>query len=105
MRISASAASPSTAFLNSRLSYGWVIVGVAIVIVGLGVGALFSLAVFLNPMQTSMKWSRAGISGVALWMWTIYGVGSLVWGMLSDRWGARRPSRSPAQGGADADRF
>ena len=68
----------------------WTIVAAAIVIVGFGVGALFSLAVFLKPMQESMAWSRAGISGVALWMWVAYGIGSLMWGMLADRWGARR---------------
>jgi MFS family permease len=71
-------------------SYGWVIVVAAIVMVGLGVGALFSLAVFLKPMQETMAWSRGAISGVALGMWTAYGVGSLLWGVLSDRWGARR---------------
>ena len=71
-------------------SYGWVIVAAAVVIVGLGVGALHSLAVFLKPMQDAMAWSRGAISGVALWMWTTYGVGSLMWGVLADRWGARR---------------
>ena len=75
---------------NGRLSYGWLIVAVAVVIVGLGVGALFSLAVFLKPMQESMHWSRGGISGVALWMWVAYGTGSLMWALLADRWGARR---------------
>jgi predicted MFS family arabinose efflux permease len=74
----------------SSLSYGWAIVGVAVLVVGLGVGALFSLAVFLNPMQESMGWTRAGISGVALWMWVAYGTGSLMWGVLADRVGARR---------------
>ena len=69
---------------------GWIIVAAAIVVIGLGVGALFSLAVFLKPMQDSMGWSRAAISGVALWMWVIYGIGSLMWGVLADRWGARR---------------
>jgi sugar phosphate permease len=71
-------------------SYGWVIVLAAVVIVGLGVGALFSLGVFLEPMQKSMSWSRGAISGVALWMWVTYGIGSLMWGVLSDRMGARR---------------
>lgn len=71
-------------------SYGRVIVAAAIVIVGIGVGALFSLAVFLKPMQESLASGRGAISGVALWMWIAYGVGSLMWGMLSDRWGARR---------------
>jgi len=71
--LSTPTSSSSHAPASGRLSHGWVIVGVAIVIVGLGVGALFSLAVFLNPMQESMRWSRAGISGVALWMWVAYG--------------------------------
>jgi MFS family permease len=72
------------------LFYGWVIVAAAVGIVGIASGALSSLAVFLKPMQDSMGWSRAEISGVALWMWTTYGVGALLWGTLSDRWGARR---------------
>src|SRR5262249_21514959 len=67
----------------------WIIVVAAIVIVGFGVGALFSLAVFLKPMQESMAWSRASISAVALWMWVAYGTGSLAWGVLADRWSAR----------------
>ena len=86
----ATASTPSSTVAGGRLSYGWLIVAVAVVVVGLGVGALFSLAVFLNPMQESMGWSRAGISGVALWMWVAYGTGSLMWGVLADRWGARR---------------
>jgi len=75
-----------------RIDHGsrWIIVVAAVVIVGFGVGALFSLAVFLKPMQESMGWSRASISAVALWMWVAYGTGSLAWGMLADRWGARR---------------
>jgi predicted MFS family arabinose efflux permease len=81
---------PPRTTAGGRLSYGWVVVAVAVVIVGLGVGALFSLAVFLNPMQESMQWSRGGISGVALWMWVAYGTGSLMWGVLAERWGARR---------------
>ncbi len=72
------------------LSSGWTIIVASIVIVGFGVGALFSLAVFLKPMQDSMGWSRAAISAVALWMWVAYGIGSLMWGVLAERWGARR---------------
>jgi predicted MFS family arabinose efflux permease len=75
---------------RGELSAGWTIVAASIVIVGFGVGALFSLAVFLKPMQDSMAWSRAAISAVALWMWVTYGIGSLMWGVLADRWGARR---------------
>ena len=69
--------------------HGWVIVGVAVGIVGIASGAMSSLGVFLKPMQDSMAWTRGEISAVALWMWITYGVGALVWGVLSDRWGAR----------------
>jgi len=73
-----------------RVFYGWVIVAAAIGMVGVASGTLSSLAVFLRPMQDSMGWTRGEISGVALWMWTTYGIGALLWGTLSDRWGARR---------------
>jgi len=75
---------------RGELSAGWTLIAASIVIVGFGVGALFSLAVFLKPMQDAMGWSRASISAVALWMWVAYGTGSLMWGVLADRWGARR---------------
>jgi predicted MFS family arabinose efflux permease len=84
------ASSAPSAPASDGLFYGWVIVGAAVVLVGLGSGALFSLAVFLKPMQDSMAWSRGAISAVALSMWIAYGAGSLMWGALSDRWGARR---------------
>src|SRR5215471_15437213 len=88
----ASHAESSKMTAGVRIDHGsrWIIVVAAVVIVGFGVGALFSLAVFLKPMQESMAWSRAAISAVALWMWVAYGTGSLAWGMLADRWGARR---------------
>src|SRR5262245_18129850 len=40
-------------------------------------------------MQESMGWSRAEISGIALLNWIAMGLGSFVWGMLSDRIGTR----------------
>src|SRR5215475_13889970 len=87
-----SATAPRAAALprSGRLFYGWIIVAVAIVIIGFGSGALLSLGVFLKPIQDSMTWSREAISAVALGMWIVYGMGALMWGMLSDRWGARR---------------
>jgi MFS family permease len=59
------------------------------VIVGVAMGALFSLGVFLKPIQQSTGWSRGDISTVALWSWIALGIGSFAWGILSDRWGAR----------------
>src|SRR6266571_933578 len=72
-----------------RVFYGWVIVGVSAAILGMGLGAMFSLAVFLKPIEESTGWSRGAISSVALLNWLAMGLGSFVWGSLSDRIGTR----------------
>ena len=72
-----------------RLFYGWVVVGASATIVCIGMGALFSLGVFLKPMSDSMGWSRGAISSVALLNWMAMGLGSFFWGALSDRIGTR----------------
>ncbi len=69
--------------------YGWVVLAAAALIVCMGMGALFSLGVFLKPIEESMGWSRTGISAIALLNWIAMGVGSLGWGALSDRVGTR----------------
>ena len=72
-----------------KLFYGWIIVGVGIVVTCIGVGAMLSLSVFLQPMSDAMGWSRTGISTAALLNWLCMGVGSFFWGALSDRFGTR----------------
>lgn len=57
--------------------YGWVVLAAAALIVCMGMGALFSLGVFLKPIEESMGWSRTGISAIALLNWIAMGVGSL----------------------------
>ena len=72
-----------------RLFYGWVVLAASATIICVGMGAMFSLGVFLGPIEQSMQWSRASISTVALLNWVAMGLGSFVWGSLSDRIGAR----------------
>ncbi|PYO04090.1 MAG: MFS transporter [Candidatus Rokuibacteriota bacterium] len=72
-----------------KVFYGWVIVGAAMVVTCIGFGAMFSLGVFLQPMSADTGWSRTGISTAALLNFLCMGVGSLVWGALSDRLGTR----------------
>ena len=72
-----------------RLFYGWIVLASIIPIICVGVGSLFSLAVFLKPMEETMGWSRSAISTVALLNWLAMGVGSFVWGALADRIGGR----------------
>ncbi|MGH7300545.1 MAG: MFS transporter, partial [Candidatus Rokuibacteriota bacterium] len=71
-----------------RSSSGWVVVGAAALITCVGMGALFSLGIFLKPIEETMGWSRTGISTIALLNWIFMGVGSFLWGALSDRYGA-----------------
>jgi len=74
----------------SRLSYGWVVLGAAFLIVTMAIGTLFSLAVFLKPLEDSMGWNRSSISAIALMNWIAMGLGSFGAGYLSDRFGTRR---------------
>src|ERR671934_370580 len=74
---------------SSKLFYGWVIVGVGIVVTCVGMGAMLTLTVFLAPMADAMGWSRTGISTAALINWLCMGAGAFLWGALSDRFGTR----------------
>jgi MFS family permease len=67
----------------------WALLAATMAIVGAGSGALFSLGVFLEPIEKATAWSRTNISAVALLAWITYGVGSFLWGTLSGRSGVR----------------
>jgi MFS family permease len=72
-----------------RFFYGWIVLGASALITCIGMGTLFSLGIFLKPIEESTGWSRTGISSIALLNWVFMGVGSFLWGSLSDRLGTR----------------
>jgi MFS family permease len=72
-----------------RNSYGWVVVGAGMLMTCVGIGAMFSLAVFLQPMASDTGWSRTGISTAATLNFLFMGAAAFVWGALSDRYGTR----------------
>lgn len=72
-----------------RFNYGWVIVAAGALMTCVAFGAVFSLAVFLQPMADATGWSRAGISGAMTLVFLAMGAGGFAWGALSDRVGAR----------------
>jgi MFS family permease len=72
-----------------RVPYGWVIVGVGALMTCVAIGAMFSLAVFLEPMATATGWSRAGISSAMTLNFIVMGLGAFGWGAASDRFGTR----------------
>ena len=70
-------------------SYGWVIVGAGALMGCVAIGALFSLAVFLQPMSEATGWSRTGISSAMTLDFLTMGIAAFGWGALSDRFGPR----------------
>jgi MFS family permease len=70
-------------------SYRWVIVAVGALMTCVAIGAMFSLAVFLDPLATDTGWSRAGISSAMTLNFIIMGLGAFGWGWISDRYGTR----------------
>ena len=72
-----------------KLSYGWVIVGVGALMSCVGMGAMMSLAVFLQPMSEATGWSRTGVSTAATLDFLCMGFAAFAWGALSDRFGTR----------------
>jgi MFS family permease len=70
-------------------SYRWVIVGVGALMTCVGIGAMFSLAVYLEPISTETGWSRAGISGAMTIDFLTMGIAGFAWGAASDRFGTR----------------
>lgn len=70
-------------------SYRWVIVAAGALMTCVAVGAMFSLAVFLEPISTDTGWSRATISSAMTLNFIVMGVGGFGWGAASDKFGAR----------------
>ncbi|RWP36946.1 MAG: MFS transporter [Mesorhizobium sp.] len=71
------------------LSYRWVIVAAGAVMTCVALGAMFSLAIFLEPMALDTDWSRAGISSAMTLNFLVMGLGGFAWGAIYDRYGAR----------------
>ena len=69
--------------------YGWVVVGVGALMTCVAVGAMFSLAVFLQPITEATGWSRTAVSGAMTLNFLAMGFAGFAWGALSDRVGAR----------------
>ena len=70
-------------------SYRWVIVGAGALMTCVALGAMFSLAIFLEPVATDTHWSRAGISGAMTLNFLVMGFGGFAWGAITDRFGPR----------------
>src|SRR5918995_677836 len=75
--------------MNTEHPYRWTIVAVGALMTCVALGAMFSLAIFLDPVSRDMGWSRAGISVAMTINFLVMGAGAFGWGALSDRYGTR----------------
>jgi MFS family permease len=69
--------------------YRWVIVAAGAFLGCVAIGGMFSLPVFLVPMTEATGWSRTGISSAMTIGFLAMAAGSMFWGTVSDRIGAR----------------
>src|SRR5262245_33154778 len=72
-----------------KVFYGWIVVGVGIVVSCIGMGTMQTLGVFLQPVSEATGWSRTGISTAALMNWPCMGIGAVLWCALAVRFGTR----------------
>jgi MFS family permease len=73
--------------MNPR--YGWVMVALGAFMTCIAIGAMFSLAVFLQPITESTGWSHAAVSSAMTIGFLAMGAAGFGWGTLSDRIGPR----------------
>jgi MFS family permease len=69
--------------------YGWVMVGLGAFMTCIAIGAMFSLAVFLQPITQSTGWSHTAVSAAMTLNFLAMGAAGFGWGALSDRIGPR----------------
>ena len=75
--------------MEQEPAYRWVIVAAGGFIGCVAMGAMFSLPVLLNPITDSTGWSRAGVSAAMSLAFLAMAGTSMIWGALSDRYGAQ----------------
>jgi MFS family permease len=80
-----SAPDPSSPVLDRN----WPLVAAGALMGCVAIGAVFALAVLLQPMSTATGWSRAGLSSAMMFAFVSMGFAGFGWGALSDRVGPR----------------
>src|SRR2546423_5132607 len=87
-----------------KVKFGWVMVAIGALMGCVAVGAMMSLAVFLQPITEATGWTRAGVSSAMTLSFLIMGAAGFGWGALNDRYGTRPvvlagPARVPPRPG------
>jgi len=69
--------------------YGWIMVALGAFMTCIAIGAMFSLAVFLQPITQSTGWSHTAVSAAMTLNFLAMGAAGFGWGAVSDRIGPR----------------
>src|SRR5258706_12357442 len=72
-----------------KIKYGWVMVAIGAFMTCIAIGAMFSLAVFLQPITQATGWSHTQVSSAMTIGFLAMGAAGFGWGALSDRIGPR----------------
>jgi len=80
---------PQSPGARPRFSYGYIVVGAAILIMAIMWGAYNSFGIFFKPVLTDFNWTRAMISGALSLSWIVQGLLGITMGRLTDRFGPR----------------
>ena len=75
--------------MSSRGSHQWVVLFAATLIVGMGLGSLFSIAVFLKPVAAEFGWPRGQTAFAYSSAAFLQGLSGIMMGTLADRFSAR----------------
>ncbi|HEV8712842.1 MAG TPA: MFS transporter [Candidatus Binatia bacterium] len=70
--------------------YGWVIVFAGLILSLIMFGVVDSFGVMFKPISEQFSWDRGTISVASMMNWISFGVATLLFGALSDRFGSRR---------------
>src|SRR5918996_1936700 len=73
----------------SERRYGWIMVALGALMTCVAVGAMFSLAVFLQTITQATGWSKTAVSSAMTLNFLAMGAAGFGWGALSDRIGPR----------------
>src|SRR5260221_7688069 len=68
-----------------KIKYGWVMVAIGAFMTCIAIGAMFSLAVFLQPITEATGWSHTEVSSAMTIGFLAMGAAGFGWGALSDR--------------------
>src|SRR5258708_2697479 len=72
-----------------KIKYGWVMVAIGAFMTCIAIGAMFSLAVFLEPITRGAGWSHTEVASAMTIGFLAMGAAGFGWGALSDRIGPR----------------